>query len=309
MATGIDVSEWDNGRHPGAVTASWFAAWDFVIVRSHNENGYADRYAAANIAAAKASGKPWGIYAWPVVGSGSNRALGKAIVDAYGIPPLGVWADAEHSGRGFASAEEVEEFCRGAQDGGALAGYYCAIGELHRSSYLDGLAWWVADYGPNDGQYHDPAEQAPRPPSDRPWAIHQFTSLGWPDGGALDVNYAPSLDFAGATPAREEDDEMKIAWGDSVFGARVAGVVDGGLLGELFTGPPHPEYGIPVDAIEWNSAKGRGLGWVLLDPERLGDALQPRATVTVPGDCPDCPPGLDAATPIELVDALRGRLK
>jgi len=130
------------------------------------------------------------------------------LVDLFGVGPLGLAADAEHSQRGFAGFDEVEGFCRGAQDAGALPLYYCAISELYRTQYLDSVAWWVADYGPNDGRYHDPAEQPPVPPADRPWSIHQFTSLGWPGGGSLDVNYAPNLDFAGApaTPLPKEQD-------------------------------------------------------------------------------------------------------
>lgn len=107
----------------------------------------------------------------------------------------------------------------------------------------------------------------------------------------------PGINYFGTT---EEEDSMQIAVGQTVFGVSIAGVVDGGLIGETFTGPVG-EYGIPQTALDWNSQPGRGLKYVFLDPQRLAAALTPR---NEPGDCPDCPPGVDQASAKELVAAL-----
>lgn len=202
---GPDLSEWDNGRHPGALTADWMAGWDFIIVRAANENGVADRFVNPNVDAARASGRPWGLYAWPVAGWGreGNARHAASLVASYPGAPLGYWADYERSPRGLPSVAELEGFCAGVAEAGGLAGFYSNIPECPSTPALDALPWWMADYGPNDGRYHDPDEQAPRPW--RPWVLHQFTSRGWPGGGALDVNYAPNLDFAGSGG---EDDDM-----------------------------------------------------------------------------------------------------
>ena len=71
---------------------------------------------------------------------------------------------------------------------------------------------------------------------------------------------------------------MWMAWGSTVFGVGVAATVEGGYrVGEMFDGPPHPDYGLPTDAIDWLSKPGRGsVPAVLLDPQRLGTVLQTR---------------------------------
>ncbi len=212
MATGVDVSEWDVGRHPGMNWTAFFQQYDYVIVRVANENGYADVYAQMLTDAARASGKAWGCYAWPLIGQGfdANYAHAQHLVARWNPGACGMAADAERVGGRLANPDDIEGFCRGVQDAGHVALYYCACLELHRTAYLDTLPYWVADYGPNNGGYHDPYEQWPVP--DRPWTVHQFTSLGWPGGGSLDVNYSPNLDWAGGggvppiTPRPKEND-------------------------------------------------------------------------------------------------------
>lgn len=193
---GVDISE-----HQGAWGPDRFTVFDFAIVRVANENGYPDRFASQNVAAAQVI--PWGVYAWPVAGMGYewNRYYARGIA-AQWRPPLGVWADVERSGRGIAAVEDVEGFCVGVQDTGVLAGFYSNIFELPRSSFLDTLPWWMAHYGPNNGVRHEPVN--PSPPRD--WAIHQFTSRGGAGGSGLDLNYAPNLDFA---RQQEEGAEMR----------------------------------------------------------------------------------------------------
>jgi len=210
VSTGIDWSEHDNRRHPGLDLAQFFAGFDYVIVRTHNENAGLDAFVGVNVDAAKRCGKPWGLYAWPVTGWGhdGNRQHAASIVRQFGAGPLGLWADAEHSPRGFATHDEVVGFVIGAGDSGAVGGYYCAIGELYRSPLIDRVPWWMSDYDVNDGTYHDPNRIAPRPPEDRPWAIHQFTSLGWPGGGSLDVNYAEAI--APPPPPRPKESDMYV---------------------------------------------------------------------------------------------------
>lgn len=242
MATGVDVSEWDVKRHPGVINRGWMAGFDFVIVRVANENGIPDQFASWLVNEARACGKPWGGYAWPVVGRSPewNHGYARGLVEQWGVGPLGLAADAEHSPRGFAGPELVEAFCRGVQAAGTVAPYYCAIGELHRTPFLDTLPWWLADYTYNDGAYYPPEHRPPVPPPGRPWAVHQFTSRGWPDGGSLDVNYAATLDWAQLPTRRPEAPEMFIvqiretntqmlytAWGvtpniDETFGNELA---------------------------------------------------------------------------------------
>lgn len=294
---GVDVSEHDNNRAGGRrLGVDWFAQWEYAIIRSHNENGFADQWVLANLEDVQRAGIPWGIYAWPVVGWGHdrNRAHVAQIVDTYGRPPLGVAADAEHSGRGFAAPDEVEGFARGALDRGAGCLYYCAIGELWRTPLLDAVPWWVADYGPNDGRYHDPNEQPPRPPADRPWVIHQFTSLGAPGGSPLDVNYAASLDFAGVIP--QEDDDMK---------ATIVQKRGEPYLYVFVNGVKFPSTSkLHVDLMAFNEQTRNGSGDpVVLSPEEF-DAI-PNADDAAPAPCP---PGLGDASNDELVAELDRRL-
>lgn len=185
---GLDVSEHDNNRHGGRLGPEFFKGYGFAIVRVANENGYPDAWAQANIKDVREAGLELGIYAWPVAGLGRewNRAHGRRIAQGYPGATIGYWADQEHSPRGLASPDEVEGFCQGVQDAGAGPGFYSNIGEMPSTPFLNSLPWWVADYGPNDGSYHHPNDEAPKPV--RPWDVHQFTSVGGP--GGLDVNEA-----------------------------------------------------------------------------------------------------------------------
>jgi cell wall-associated NlpC family hydrolase len=173
---GADVSE-----HQGLLPADWFAQFDFVIIRAFNENGYPDKQFTRNWDNARGRTLR-GAYGWPIPGE-DNRAIGQMLVDFAPGAEFGYWADVEHSRRGLASAADVEQYLLGI--GPHLRGFYSNPSELPRSVLLDQENWWVAAYGPNDGQRHDRAFP-------REWVIYQYTSAG-----GLDRNYAPSLIWAG----------------------------------------------------------------------------------------------------------------
>lgn len=173
MPEGADVSE-----HNGELAPEWFAHLDFVIIRVFNENGVGDARFAENWR--NAAGQcARGAYGWPtpyVVGD--DYHLGQVLVHVAADAELGYWADRESVRGRAASLEDLEQFCKGIEAAGGRAGHYSNIGELLRSDYLDALPWWMADYGPNDGQRHDPNAQPPIPPADRPWQLHQYSSAG-----------------------------------------------------------------------------------------------------------------------------------
>lgn len=293
---GTDLSEHDVGRHPGMDWAAFMSGFDFNIVRVANENGFADRYAQMLVDAARASGKPWAVYAWAVAGWGldQNRQYAQGLAAQY-RPPLGVWADYEWSPRGWASVDEVEGFCRGVQDAGILAGFYSGSTVCPRTVYFDGLPWWLSDYGPNDAAYHDPNEEPPVP--NRGWAIHQFTSVGWPGGGSLDVNYAPSLEFAGSAPSDTiwEEDVM-IHFGQDSDGKTVALAMQGDVIvGEW--GEPLGAFNIPQGALDYSAGQVliRLAHPFVLAKLRLADKYAMTAPSTGGGTGEPCPPSLQEA--------------
>lgn len=117
----------------------------------------------------------------------------------------------------------------------------------------------------------------------------------------------PGIAYHGDTTIPEEDSmSMQIAVGQTIYGVTLAGVVDGGLVGDVFDGPVGA-YGIPQSALDWNAQPGRALKYVYLDPARLAVALTPR-TATVPPAPGDCPPGIDTATNDQLLAELDRRL-
>lgn len=73
------------------------------------------------------------------------------------------------------------------------------------------------------------------------------------------------------TPPQEES--MVIIVGRTVFGVLQAAVYGNGVIGPVFGAESTNAYGVPDDALEWNTQPGRGLRFVYLDPERLGAAL------------------------------------
>ncbi len=201
MAEGLDISE-----HQGTLPAEFFDQWDYVIIRAFNENGYPDRTFNDNWR--KAAGRTLrGVYGWPTPFiPGDDFRLGQVLVDIAPDAEAGYWADREWVG-GVASVDEVENYLRGIESRGRLAGVYSNINELPRSPYLDARPWWMADYGPNNGVRHDPWQQAPVPPNDRPFTIHQYTST------PLDRNWSADLAWTGATPTptpRPKRDDMYI---------------------------------------------------------------------------------------------------
>lgn len=125
----------------------------------------------------------------------------------------------------------------------------------------------------------------------------------------------PGIDYSNggqgsAHQSDQEDHDMAyIAVGDAVMG-RVAALIDGGrVVGDLFTGPTGA-YDIPQSALDWNAVDGRGfqVKSFVGDPDRFAALLTPPAVTTVPGDCPDCPPGIDTATNDQLLAELDRRL-
>ena len=183
MPEGCDISE-----HQGDLAPEWFNQFAFVIVRAYNENDVRDEKFDQNWTNAKGRTRR-GIYGWPVPGA-DNYTYGRQLAALGADAELLCWADLEMStAQGLASPDDLEQYLRGIESMGAGAGFYSGIGNLYRSTYLDATPWWLSHYGVNDGN-RNPIVR-PSPPDDRPWVMHQYTS------NPLDLNYAPSLDFAG----------------------------------------------------------------------------------------------------------------
>ena len=181
MPEGVDLSAFQPDPDP-----EWYTDQGFVLLRAFDRHGnpdarFADRWEISR-------GRcPRGAYGWPRPGA-DNRALGAALAAAALDAELGLWADYEHSDEyGLASVDELAEYLDGIGD--RRKGVYSNI-PTYPGGVADGLPWWVANYGPNDGQRHELSLPAPRA-----WQIHQFTSRGGPGGSGLDRNYAPTLDL------------------------------------------------------------------------------------------------------------------
>ena len=205
MAEGLDISE-----HQGFLPPEFFDQWDYVIIRAFNENGYPDKTFNDNWR--KAAGRTLrGVYGWPTPFiAGDDFARGQALVDIAPDAEAGYWADVERVSGGVASVHEVEQYLRGIESRGKRAGIYSNIGELPRSPYIDAHDWWMADYGPNNGTRHDPFAQAPVPPPDRPYTIHQYTS------NPLDRNWSSDLAWADA-PSAPTTPEQRFTKGEPVL--------------------------------------------------------------------------------------------
>lgn len=181
MPTGADISAFQGARTP-----EWFDQWDFVLIRAFDRHGNVDTQFAYNWSTSRGR-CPRGAYGWPKPGA-DNHALGQALAAAAGDAELGVWADYEHSTEyGLASVDDLADYLAGIGD--RPKGVYSNI-PTYPGGVADGLPWWMANYGPNDGIRHDPSLPPPRP-----WQIHQYTSRGGPGGSGLDLNYAPTLDL------------------------------------------------------------------------------------------------------------------
>lgn len=293
MAYGIDISEHQRGF--GA-----FDGWDFAIFRARNENGR-DDYQFWNFWRESAGRTLRGVYGWPLAGAGlgANFATGEALVRDFPGSEFGYWADVESSPRGHARPEEVEAYVRGIEAAGGRAGLYSNIGDLVRSPYLDTLPWWMADYGPNDGRMHDPNAQAPRPPADRPWAIHQFSSAG-----GLDVNYAPSLALWEGTvnpPTKTQEviPAMYVYRGRTVFGVPLGGVAAGDRVLRPLDGDD-VAFGLSQAILDWKSKPGRdAVPVVFLDPEELAAlVLPPQVAAPAPVTPAPAPPEAPGTPPV-----------
>ena len=194
MPDGVDVS-----RNQGVRSGDWFAQWDFAIVRCMDRHGVPDSL-FEHFWTAAAGRCLRGAYGWPRPGA-DNFALGRRLAELAGDAELGLWADFEHTPEyGLASVAELEAFLDGIGD--VRKGVYANAFECPYGSIADQYPWWVANYGGfNDGERHPFAYRDPRTDEiipielQRPWSIHQFTSLGGPDGGPLDRDYAPTLDL------------------------------------------------------------------------------------------------------------------
>lgn len=188
MPSGCDVSAFQ-----GPIEPEWFDQWDFVIVRAFDRHGNLDARFLANWRAAEGRTLR-GAYGWPKP-EADNRHLGAQLVTVAADAELGVWADWEPSQEyGLASLEELAAYLEGCGD--RLKGVYAGLFVYPSDApdWLGRVPWWVPNYGPNDGERHavEPASRVYRD-----WQIHQFSSRGsGPNGGALDLNYAPTLAWA-----------------------------------------------------------------------------------------------------------------
>lgn len=116
----------------------------------------------------------------------------------------------------------------------------------------------------------------------------------------------PDIDYSNGghgtpTPQRKVTDQMIYADPQ----AHVALHMQGNVIAAEFVGDPD-EYGIPRSAVTYANETGiplRAVSGLLLEKFRKADriALTAPVVTTVPGDCP---PGLDTATPRELLDKL-----
>jgi hypothetical protein len=194
MAEGVDVSE-----HQGAIDASWWAQWDFAIIRAHS--GYrADHRWPANWAAARSTLR--GCYGYMVVDRDPAWQAHQLLRLTAGDPPeLGWWCDAEEPGL---TVENVLAYMGTLEAAGARCGLYASAsflaGPLRSDRRLARWPLWLAAWGPNDGRRHPP------PPTPWPWSIHQYTSRGGPGGSPLDRNYADDHELRRLT---QEPPEMR----------------------------------------------------------------------------------------------------
>lgn len=76
-------------------------------------------------------------------------------------------------------------------------------------------------------------------------------------------------------PDAPQEDDVVIVTGQTVYGVPIAAVYSGDVLGDVFEGPCTNDYGVPDAALAWNTEPGRGLRFVYLDPQRLGEAVTP----------------------------------
>jgi hypothetical protein len=177
---GADVSVFQGWLDPW-----FFDQYEFVIIRAFDRHGALDKRFVENWH--KAYGRTLrGAYGWPKPGA-DNRALGAQLAAVAGDAEFGLWADFEFSPEyGIASLDDLLTYLDGI--GTRHKGVYANIPtyrEFLIDSPVDHYPWWVANYGPNNGQRNPLSLPAPRP-----YQIHQFTSRGGPGGSGLDLNWA-----------------------------------------------------------------------------------------------------------------------
>ncbi len=180
----------DISEHQGRLGDEWFRQWPGVIIRVHSGYRY-DLLWEAHLSDAQYAGIPVGFYGYVVGDRDGGWQADQMYEPTRDIPAqLGWWTDAEDAGVTSeiikAHVERLREVVPGQH------GTYSNVGDYHRllAGHADDLPWWVAGYGPNDGQQHPLHPAAPRD-----YLIHQFTSRGGPGGSGLDVNSAATLDF------------------------------------------------------------------------------------------------------------------
>lgn len=224
MPEGVDISE-----HQGDLPPEWFDQWEFCIIRS--DSGYRKDFKFdQNWKNAKGRTRR-GVYHYLVHGNIAAQAT-RTLQWAYeDDPDLLWWCDAEDPG---VTVDDVLGFCMYLEGSGKTVGLYSYVpfltGALGSDPRLQRFPLWIAGYGPNDGTRH-PLDPAPP----WPWVIHQYSS-----GTGLDLNYAPTLDFAGApTPEDEMADPVTID-GQTLYGLGPNGPFP---LGN----PDHPELGTRVN--------------------------------------------------------------
>lgn len=185
MPEGTDISEYQD-HVPDC---------EFVIIRGWSGYRQDNRF-TAHWAEAKAKGIPRGVYGYVVGANPAAQAASLVALVAPDPPELGYWSDIEEPGLSHDAALGHINALRVTGANGYYSNVPDYTGILQSDPSLNDLYWWVAGYGPNDGQRHP---LNPVPP--RPYLIHQYTS--YPN---LDRNYAETLDWFGTTPQPEEHD-------------------------------------------------------------------------------------------------------
>lgn len=163
---GCDISD-DNSK--SGMPVDFFRQYQFVIIQAFNEHGHLQSSFATNWSNAASAGIPRGVYGWPIPGQ-NNFALGASLASAAPGVELGAYADYEHSPAGLASVPELEDYLRGIESKGVLAGFYSNLSELPDTAFLNAHSWWFANPSNN--------------PPPRPYTIEQYAVV---NGVDLDV--------------------------------------------------------------------------------------------------------------------------
>lgn len=210
MSEGVDISEFQD-HVPDC---------EFVIVRGWSGYRQDNRF-VQHWADAKARGIPRGVYGYVVENNPVGQADALMALVAGDPPELGYWSDIEEPGLSHDAAMAHINRLRSTRRNGFYSNVPDYHGILNDDDSLADLPWWVAGYGPNDGNRHD---LNPAPP--RPYTIHQYTSYP-----ALDRNYAENLNWWGPPHPDSGDDMISMCY-DAKRKAMVAMAPNG--AGQVF---------------------------------------------------------------------------